>query len=196
MSEGSQTGTENSEAGKSQENLVDAERLAATNARLLKESQEYKEKYKRALQEKEELESNKLKESGDVQAQLEAERKKAEKALAELGKTKKKVISQAVKDKVMRYAGDLHNPEDLLARPKLKEFLKEGLDEDNLDFSDDVAKRFVEEVKKEAPYLWKSMGGIGVNTTRPGNNNASASAVDTSKMSPSELKAYIASTFK
>jgi len=195
MSEGSKATNEHSDATKTNQEIQDAERLAATNARLLKESQEYKEKYKKALAEKEEIEAKKLQESGDVQAQLEAERRKAQQALAELGKTKKKVISQAVKDKVMKFAGEVHNPDDLLARPKLKEFLKEGLDEDNLDFSDDVAKRFVEEVKKEAPYLWKTQGPIGAHTSKPGSTGTNHN-VDTSKMSAAELKAYIASTFK
>jgi len=195
MSEGSTATGEVQDASKTNQENLDAERLAATNARLLKESQEYKEKYKMALKEKEELESKKLQESGDIAAQLEAEKRKAAAALQELGKTKKKVISQAVKDKVMRYAGEVHNPDDLLARPKLKEYLKDGLDEDNLDFSDEVAKRFVEDVKKEAPYLWKAQGPLGVNTSRPA-STGNSSSVDTSKMSAAELKAYIASTFK
>lgn len=195
MGEGSTATSEQVDATKTNQENLDAERLAATNARLLRESQEYKEKYKGVLKEKEELESKKLAESGDIQAQLEAEKKKANQALAELGKTKKKVIGQAVKDKVMRFAGEVHNPDDLLARPELKEFLKEGLDEDNLDFNDDVAKRFTEEVKKKAPYLWKSQGPIGANTGRPG-HVGTTSTVDTSKMSSSEMKEYIASTFK
>jgi len=176
-------------------NEVDAERLAATNARLLKESQEYKEKYKKALTEKEEIEAKKLAESGDIQAQLEAERKKAAAYQAELNKTKKKVVTQAVKDKVAKYAGDVYKIDDLVNRPELKEYLKQGLDEDNLDFSDDVAKRFVEAIKKDAPYLWKQAGGIGAATGRP-NASFGTSSVDTSKMSPSELKEYIKTTFK
>lgn len=195
MSEGSQNAQANAEAGKSNENL-DAEKLAATNARLLKESQEYKEKYRAALKEKEDLEAKKIAESGDVQAQLEAEKKRAKAALDELGKTKKKVISQAVKDKISKYAGDVFSVEDLIARPKLKEFLKEGLDEDNLDFNDDSAKRYIEEVKKEAPYLWKSTGPIGAHTGRPGAGNVGSSTVDTSKMTGAQLKEYIKNNFK
>lgn len=195
MSEGSQAMTEQSDAEKSKPENLDSERLAATNARLLKESQDYKEKYKTALKEKEDLESKKLQESGDISAQLEAEKRKANAALQELGKTKKKVISQVVKDKLMRYAGELHNPEDLLSRPELKEYLKEGLDEDNLDFSDEVTKRFIEEIKKKSPYLWKAQGPIGANTFRPG-STGTTSSVDTSKMTSAELKDYIASTFK
>lgn len=195
MSEGSTATIEQSDATKTNQENLDSERLQATNSRLLKESQDYKEKYKTALKEKEDLETKKLQESGDVQAQLDLERKKANAALQELGKTKKKVISQAVRDKVSKYAGEVHNIDDLIARPGLKEFLREGLDEDNLDFSDEAAKGFVENVKKTAPYLWKTQGPMGVITTKPG-SSGTTHTVDTDKMSASELKAYIASTFK
>jgi len=195
MSEGSKAIDEGQDAVKTNHENLDAEKAAVINQRLLKESQEYKEKYKRTLAEKEELEAKKLQESGDISAQLEAEKRKAAAAMQELGKTKKKVISQVIKDKVLRVAGEVHNPDDLLSRPKLKEYLKEGLDEDNLDVADEVIKRFVEDTKKEAPYLWKAQGPIGANTSRPSSTGTSAS-VDTSKMSAAELKAYIASTFK
>ncbi len=174
---------------------LDAEKAAVINQRLLKESQEYKEKYKRALAEKEELEAKKLAESGDIQAQLEAEKKQKAAALAELNKTKKKVISQVVKDKIAKFAGDVYNLDDLLGRPELKEYLKEGLDEDNLDFADDSSKRFVEAAKKSAPYLWKAQGGIGAATGRPSVSMHSPKP-ETSKMSAAELKEYIKNTFK
>jgi hypothetical protein len=80
-------------------------------------------------------------------------------------------------------------------RPQLKSFLKEGLDEDNLDFNDEVAKRFIEEVKKESPYLWKVQGPIGANTGKP-SNTGTAGTVDMESMSASELKEYISKTFK
>jgi hypothetical protein len=174
---------------------LDAERLAATNARLLRESQEYKAKYKTLAQEIEEMKSKEAEKSGDLSAQLELERKKAQQALAELGKTKKKVIGQAVKEKIARYAGDIYSLDDLVAGPELKDYLKEGLDEDNLDFNDEVAKRYIEEVKKKKPYLWKSVGSIAANTSRPGSgmNNMT---VDTTTMSATELKEYIKKTFK
>lgn len=194
MSEGSKTAEELLAEKTKNENL-DAVALAASNARLLKESQEYKEKYKRALSEKEELESKKLAESGDKEAQLKAAEKKAREAQEALAKTTKKVISQAVKDKVQKYAGEVHSIEDLLARPSLKTYLKEGLDEDKLDFNDDVAKKFVEETKKEAPYLWKTMGGLGVNTNRA-SSTGTTTTVDTSKMSGKEMREYIAANFK
>lgn len=193
MSEGSKDNHEHDASKNNQD--IDAERLAATNARLLKESQEYKAKYKQALAEKEEIESKKLQESGDIAAQLDAERKKAAAAMAELTKTKKKVISQAVTEKISKYAGDVYSVSDLTGLPELKSYLKEGLDEDNLDFSDDVAKRFIESVKKDKPYFWKNTNGIGANTSRPqsGLNNQT---VDTAKMSPTELKEYMKKNFK
>jgi hypothetical protein len=194
MSEGSKATSEQTEA-KNQDTNLDADKLAATNARLLKESQEYKAKYKAALAEKEEIEAKKLAESGDIQAQLEAERKKAAQAMAELAKTKKKVISHAVTEKIARYAGDVHSVDDLTNQPELKSFLKEGLDEDNLDFNDDAAKRFIDAVKKSKPYLWKSTNGIGAMTSKPG-NGLTTQAVDINKMSVSELKEYMKQNFK
>lgn len=193
MSEGSNNGKPNGQT-ENQENL-DPEKLKATNERLLKESQEYKRKYQAALQEKEELEAKKLADSGDKDAMLAAEKKKAEKALEELRNAQKKVINHTVKEKITKYAGDVYNVEELMIRPKLKEFLKEGLDKDNLDFSDDVAKRYVEETKKEAPYLWKTAMGMGVNTHRAG-SSGTTTGVDTSKMSAAELREYISKTFK
>jgi hypothetical protein len=195
MSEGSKAIDEGQDAAKTNHENLDAEKAAVINQRLLKESQEYKEKYKRTLAEKDELEAKKLQESGDIAAQLEAEKRKSLAAMQELGKTKKKVISQVIKDKIQRIAGDVHNIDDLLSRPKLKEYLKSGLDEDNLDVADDSIKLFVEDTKKEAPYFWKAQGPIGANTSRPSSTGTSAS-VDTNKMSAAELKAYIASTFK
>jgi hypothetical protein len=195
MSERSKAEAEQSKAIENQDTTLDAERLAATNARLLKESQEYKAKYKQALSEKEELESKKLVESGDIQAQLDAERKKAAQAMAELAKTKKKVIGHAVTEKIARYAGEVYSVDDLTNQPELKSFLKEGLDEDNLDFSDDAAKRFIEAVKKSKPYLWRSTNGIGAMTGRP-QNGLNAQTVDTSKMNAAELKEYMKQNFK
>lgn len=174
---------------------LDTEKAAVINQRLLKESQEYKEKYKRVLAEKEELEAKKLAESGDIQAQLEAERKQKAAILAEYNKTKKKVVSQVVKEKIAKHAGDVYNLDDLLTRPELKEYLKEGLDEDNLDFADDASKRFTEAVKKAAPYLWKSQGGIGAATGRPSASMHSPKP-DTSKMEAAELREYIKNNFK
>ncbi len=184
MSERSKAETEQSKAIENQDTTLDAERLAATNARLLKESQEYKAKYKQALSEKEELESKKLVESGDIQAQLDAERKKAAQAMAD-----------AVTEKIARYAGEVYSVDDLTNQPELKSFLKEGLDEDNLDFSDDAAKRFIEAVKKSKPYLWRSTNGIGAMTGRP-QNGLNAQTVDTSKMNAAELKEYMKQNFK
>ena len=195
MSEGSKAKVEQPSGEENQDKILDAEKLAATNARLLKESQEYKAKYKQALAEKEEIEAKKLAESGDIQAQLEAERKKAAQAMAELAKTKKKVISQAENEKIARYAGDDHSVEDLTNQPELKSFLKEGLDEDALDFNDDAARRFIESVKKTKPYLWKSTSGIGAMTGKPG-NGLNNQTVDLNKMSATELKEYMKKNFK
>jgi hypothetical protein len=194
MSEGSNTNGEN-QTVKENQTTLDAEKLAATNARLLKESQEWKEKFKQSLKEKEDLEAQKLAETGDKDAIIVAERKAKEKALEELNKTKKKVISQALKDKVAKYAGEVYSIDDIVNRPQIKEYFREGIDEEALDFSDDVAKKFVEAVKKDAPYLWKQGGSVGANTSRPGVTN-NAGKVDTSKMTASELKEYIKNTFK
>jgi len=194
MSERSKADLEQDQAN-NQDIQLDAEKLAATNARLLKESQEYKAKYKQALSEKEEMESKRLAESGDIQAQLDAERKKAAQAMAELTKTRKKVIGHAVTEKIARYAGDVYSVDDLTNQPELKTYLKEGLDEENLDFSDDAAKRFLDEVKKKKPYLWKSTSGIGAMTSRP-QNGLNAQTVDLKKMSTDELKEYAKKNFK
>jgi hypothetical protein len=194
MSEGSTTGKENSTSEENHEENLDPAKLKASNARLLAESKKYKEEARRLAAEKEERENKLLEESGNKDALLEAERKKAKKALDDLAKKNKQIISSVVKEKIAKYAGDVYNVEDLVKRPSLKEFLKEGLDEEKLDFSDDVAKKYVEEVKKEAPYLWKTQGGLGINTHRSGSTGTTVT-VDVEKMSAAELKAHIAKTF-
>lgn len=194
MSEGSQNANANAEAENQNENL-DPVKLKATADRLLKESMEWKKKAKQLAEEKEALEAKKLEESGDVEAKLEAEKKRAAKALEELKNTQKKVINQTVKEKITKYAGDVYSVDELMLRPKLKEALKEGLDKETLDFNDDVAKRFVEETKKEAPYLWKMQGDLGVNTSRA-RSTGTIGGVDTSKMTPKELRDYISKNFK
>jgi DNA repair exonuclease SbcCD ATPase subunit len=195
MSDEGQKPTDEVQNANNQQHL-DAEKLAATNARLLKESQDYKEKYRASLKEKEELEAKKAQESGDISAQLELEKKKRQQYQDELNKTKKKVVTQAVREKISKYAGDVHNLDDLLSRPALKNFLKEGLDEENLDFHDESAKAFVEEVKKDSPYLWKNMGSMGVNTSRAGSVGTSESSIKSlDKMGADEMKEYILKTF-
>jgi hypothetical protein len=177
--------------------LTDVERLQATNKRLLDESMSYKEKYKLALKEKEDLEASKIAESGDIAQQLELEKKKAKSAMDELGRTKKKVVSQAVRDAISKYAGDVYSIDDLMSKPKLKEYLKQGLNEDSLEFNDESAKAFVDEIKKDSPYLWRGQGPIGARTSKPsGGMDISGNHVDVSKMTPTEMKEYMLSKFK
>lgn len=195
MSENSNANGEHQTAN-NQSNMDDLDALRATNERLLKESRENKEKYKRALAEKEELEAKKLSESGDLAAQLEAERKRAQKYEAELKQTKSLVISQKMRDKLVKFAGDVYNPDDLITRPELKEFIKDGLDEDKLDFADDSAKKYIETLKKNAPYLWKPTNGVGANTSRPSSSSTQVSSVDIAKMEKEELKEWIKANYK
>jgi hypothetical protein len=180
-----------------QETENDVERLKATNARLLEESQSYKDKFKTALKEKEELEAKKIAESGDIAAQLDLANKRAKKFEDELGQTKKKVVTQAVKDKISKYAGDVYSLDEIMSKPSLKEFLRQGLDEDSLDFNDESAKAFVDEVKKESPHLWRSQGPIGAHTAKPnGGVGVTGTNVDISKMSVAEMKEYMTKNFK
>lgn len=187
----------NTDGSNNQEQENDVERLKATTARLLAESQSYKDKYKLALKEKEDLEAKKLSESGSLTDQLAHEKKMRLQAEEKLGQTTKKVVSQAVREKISKYAGDVHSLDDLMSKPKLKEYLRQGLDEDNLDFNDESAKAFVDEIKKDSPYLWRSAQPIGAHTSKPnGGLNVSSSGVDTAKMSPTELKDYMKLKFK
>jgi hypothetical protein len=175
----------------------DLERLKATNKRLLEESQTNKEKYKTVLAEKEAIEQERVTKTGTLQEQLDLERKQKLKFQEELGKTKKFVISQKVKEKISQYAGDVYSLDDLMSKPELKTYLQQGLDEENLDFNDESAKAFVDEVKTKSPYLWRSQGPIGAHTAKPnGSVNVSNGQVDVSKMTASEMKEYMMKTFK
>lgn len=176
----------------------DVEKLKATNARLLRESQEYKTKYQAALQEKENVEAERIKVSGTMEEKLKLAEKQNQELLAKLNGTTKIVINQEVKNKVLRFAGDVHSEEDLLSSPKLKEYLEKGFDKDKLEFQDDFAKQFVEEVRKEKPYLWKSSGPIGAHTGKPGATTSSLNGggVDFSKMTAAEEKEWILKNLK
>jgi len=172
---------------------LDPVRLAATNKRLLEESVQWKEKYKSLAHQQEELERKRLEESGTLEERLKAETKRAAELQAALDRTTKQVVTQKVKEKVLRFAGDVHNPDDLIANPKLKEYLAKGLDEENLDFNDEVAKQYVEDLKKEKPYFWKQSGPIGANTGKPAANIPSSKPVELKK---DDLKSFIINNFK
>ena len=195
--ENQQVPNANAEGSNNQEQENDVERLKATTQRLLQESQSYKEKYKLALKEKEELETKKLNESGSLTDQLAHEKKMRLQAEEKLGQTTKKVVSQAVKEKILKYAGDVYSLDDLMSKPKLKEYLRQGLDEENLDFNDESAKAFVDEIKRDSPYLWRSAQPIGAHTSKPsGGLNLTSSSVDINAMTPDELRAHMRTKFK
>jgi hypothetical protein len=102
-----------------------------------------------------------------------------------------------VKDKVLRFAGEVHSPDDLLQNPKLKTYLDLGFDKEKLDFSDDHAKAYVEEMKKEKPYLWKAQGPLPAFTGKPGAPATSGDAtVDFDKMKKDEVIDWIKKNYK
>lgn len=173
------------------EGELDPIKLQATNKRLLEESVQWKEKYKSLAQEREELERKKIEESGSLEEKLKLQTQRANELEDRLKSTTKQVVTQKVKEKVLRYAGDVHNPDDLIMNPKLKDYLKQGLDEENLDFNDEVAKQYVEDLRKEKPYFWKAQGPIGAKTDKPGANN-----LNEKPQSISDLKSFIINNFK
>lgn len=200
--EGSTQGNEGST--NSAEKVVDVSELQktiaalqASNERLLKESKDYKEKYKSTATEVSKKEEQIALEKGDLQKLLEMERKKREEAAQENKAMREKILNQEIIRTVGKFATDVVDLEDLLNQPKFEHILKEGIDSENLVVKEEKAKAYVEEVIKAKPYLKKTASQPGVITKKPGNSATGPTSKPIAQMSREELiAAYKSGNFK
>lgn len=157
------------------------EQLESTNKRLLDESKTHKKDasdYKLKL---EEIEKNKIAQSGDDKAQLEYEKKQREKIEGENKKLKSKTLDQQIRNVVGKYAKDAHNIDDVLNQPQFGHILKAGIDAENLTVDETAAKDFVNAVFEAKPYMRKNSQQAGVDSSRPKNNTITGTDLESVK---------------
>lgn len=143
------------------------EQLESTNKRLLDESKNWKgqaSEYKLKL---DEVEKNKVNQSGDDKALLEYEKKQREKIENENKKLKSKTLEQQIRNVVGKYAKDVHSLDDVLNQSQFKQILKDGIDPENLTVDEDAAKDYVNKVLEAKPWLKKNSQQAAVDTSKP-----------------------------
>lgn len=171
--------------------------LKASNERLLKESKDYKEKYKSTSSEVSKKEEEIALQKGDLQKLLDMERKKVGDVQNENKTMREKILTQEIVRTVGKFAADVVDLEDLLNQPKFEHILKEGIDADNLVVNEEKAKAYVDEVIKAKPYLRKQASQPGVITKKPGTSTSGSTAKTIAQMSRDELiAAYKSGQFK
>jgi hypothetical protein len=149
-------------------------RLEQTNQRLLKESQEHKLKAQKVLEEREQFEQDRLKKEGDLDGYAKRIAEENNKLKSELSGIRSKVLKANIKTKVSKFAGEVHDLDDLLNQSQFKDILQRGINQDDLDVDEAAAQEYVQAVLKNKPWLRKPVGGMGVNTTKPGMNSAAS----------------------
>jgi hypothetical protein len=143
------------------------EALKATNARLLDESRQAKEKYKNANSLIEQTERERLEKEGNFQGLLEQERKRAEKLEIENKGVKQKVLKSNIQATLAKYAGEVHNLDDIFNQPSFSHILNKGINAEELTLSEDVAKEYLNAIFIEKPYLKKATQNTSVITNKP-----------------------------
>lgn len=147
------------------------EQLEGSYRRVVEESKSHKSKAQEYKSKLEEMERKGIDASGDVTKQLEFERKAREEREKENKKLKTSILSQRVREKVGKYAKDVHDLDDFLNQPSFAHILKAGIDEDRLEVDDNAAKDYANKVLEAKPWLKKNIQQAGVDTTRPNTNN-------------------------
>lgn len=140
--------------------------LEASNKRLLDESKNWKSKTTEYKSKLDKIEEENLKASGDLAKQLEHERKKAEESAKEAKKLRNATIDAKIRSTVSKYAGDVHDLDDLLNQSQFLPILKEGINPEDLSIDENAAKNFVNKVFEAKPWLKKNSSQPTVDTTR------------------------------
>jgi HPt (histidine-containing phosphotransfer) domain-containing protein len=192
--EGQQAQGEGQEVSGEVNSQAELEKLKATNNRLLAESQEWKARFKDEMAAKERATKEQLEKDGNLKGLAEQLQKENQKLKEELGSTRSKVLKANIRSKVARFAGEVHDLEDVLNQPQFKDVLQTGIDQENLELNDDAAKNYVSEVLKAKPWLRKAPGPMNVNTNKPASSTSSGASF--SEMSLEELKKYAIQNFK
>lgn len=170
--------------------------LESTNARLLEESKQTKQKYQETKSKYELTEREKLEKEGNFQGLLEAERKKLLELESENRSVKQKVLKSNMQSTIAKFAGEVHDLEDLMNQPKFSHILKDGMDSETLTLSDEKAKEYVHEVLKAKPYMRKSAEEIKTINTKPDYQSGNAGQKTLVDMSSEEIERMIKEKFK
>jgi glutamyl/glutaminyl-tRNA synthetase len=139
--------------------------VEATNARLLKESQEHKAKAKTLLTEKETKEKEELESQGKVKEAYQMVQKKLLEKDQELMRARKVNINKTIDAELAKLAGDAHSVDDV------KKFLPVDvleIVEENDDIKISGLKEALDLTRKEKPYLFKQTGTAKTLTAKPG----------------------------
>lgn len=129
---------------------AEAEKLKATNSRLLEESEKNKKKAQQFEEEKLAAEKAKAEAEGDLSKQLELERLERQKIAEKYKNTIGLTLTEKLKNEVLKEAGAEADVEMILHVNKHKALLK--LDEDTLTV--EGVKEFVDKVREEKPHLF------------------------------------------
>jgi len=145
--------------------LAELSALRATNQRLLKESQENKQKAKSLLSEKENKEKDDLEGKEKFKEAYQMALKKLQDKDLEISKMRKVNINKTIDVELAKYASDAHNIDDV------KKFLPVDLldiVEENDDIKIHGLKEAVDATRKERTYLFKTTSQAKVMTAKPG----------------------------
>lgn len=171
--------------------LAEFNALKATNARLLKESQEHKQKAKSLLSEKEDKEKQELEGKEKFKEAYQMALKKLTDKEAELSKLKKVNINKTIDAELAKLASDAHSVEDV------KKFLPvDILDiiEENDDIKISGLKEALDVTRKEKPYLFKTASQAKVMSAKPGVSKKEP--LDLSKMDAKTLASVLSGLHK
>ena len=181
--EGQSTGSEGKPVNV-EEVLKRFEQLESSYNRVLEESKSHKSKAQEYKSKLDEIEKKGIEQSGDVQKQIEYERRNREEKEKENKKLKASILQQRLKDRVAKYAKDVHDLDDFLNKPAFSHILKSGINEDTLEIDDNAVKDYSNKVLERYPYLKKNTDQAGVDTQKP---NAKTAGKDYSKMTSKEI---------
>lgn len=141
--------------------------LEASNRRLQDESKTFKTRAQEAEKKLDDLEKEKLEKSGDKDAQLKAERERAEKIAEDNKKLRAKTLQQNIRSVVSKFAGEIHDIDDFMNQHQFSKILQEGIDAENLTVSEDKAKEYVNKVLEAKPWMKKNPPQAEVDATKP-----------------------------
>jgi hypothetical protein len=157
------------------------EQLESSYSRVLNESKEHKTKAQEYKAKLEEIEKKGIETSGDVQKQLEYERKEREKIEKEAKALKNKTLDYTIRNTVSKFAKDVHSIDDLLNQPDFTHILRAGIDKENLTVDENAAKEFVNKVTEAKPYLKKHTEQAQVDSSKPKTTNLKDVNIDNLK---------------
>lgn len=156
--------------------MEELEKIKSTNARLLDESNQYKNKYKSLRDEIEASKTQDLESSEKYKELYEMTQKKLAETSSQVNDFRKQSLQKDMHFKVAAKATDAHDVRDVInALPK--DMLK--IDEES--FSVSGVEDAVAYVKQNKPWLFKSHGGTGMASSRPVQDNGQKSWSDLSQ---------------